>query len=94
VLGHRGLRRDGFAPGITYALLGQGWLPELVRSFLGDGLIGLGLPPELWYCAAVTGIGEVAALANDDAFGAAHLVLLAGLSPWTPQDEQERRVRS
>jgi hypothetical protein len=93
VLGHRGLRRDGFAPGITYALLGQGWLPELVRSFLGDGLIGLGLPPELWYCAAVTGIGEVAALANDDDFGAAHLELLAGLSPWTPQDEQERRVR-
>jgi hypothetical protein len=79
VLGHRGLRRDGFAPGITYALLGRGWLPELVRSFLCDGLTELGLPPDLWYHAALTGIGEVAALANDDGFGAAHLELLAGL---------------
>jgi hypothetical protein len=94
VLGHRGLRRDGFAPGITYALLGQGWLPELVRSFLCNGLTELGLPPDLWYHAAVTGIGEVAALANNDAFGAAHLGLLAGLSPsTTPHDRQEGLMR-
>jgi hypothetical protein len=94
VLGHRGLRRNGFAPGITYALLGQGWLPELVRSFLCDGLTELGLPPDLWYHAALTGIGEVAALANDDGFGAAHLELLAGLSPAiTPLHKQEGLVR-
>jgi len=87
---HRGLRRTGFGPGITYGLLGAGWLPDLVRQYLRDGLHVLGLPPELWYSAAITGLGEVAAQANDDEFGASHLALLAGLPPWPPTDQQER----
>jgi hypothetical protein len=79
VLGHPGLRRTGFAPGLSYALLGEGWLPRLFQAFLRDGLTGLELPAALWYHVALTGIGEVAALANDDDFGAGHLELLAGL---------------
>lgn len=87
VLRHRGLRRTGFGPGIRYGLLGDGWLPDLVRYYLRDGLVSLGLPPQLWYSAALTGLGEVAALANDDEFGSNHLDLLAGLPLW-PTDHQ------
>ena len=80
VRGHPGLRREGTAPGVAYALRGKGWFPGLVRSFLADGLDALGLPRSLWYDVALVGIGEVAATANDDAFGAQHLELLAGLT--------------
>jgi hypothetical protein len=90
VLGHPGLRRTGFGPGIGYALQGTGWLPTLVRSFLAESLTRLGLPPALWYDVALTGIGEVAACANDDAFGAGHLELLAGL-PVHPRRPRQRR---
>lgn len=79
VLGHRGLRRCGVAPGVAHALLGHGWYPRLVRDFLADGLRRLGLPTWLWYDVALTGLAEVAALANDRRFGEDHLVLLAGL---------------
>lgn len=85
VRGHRGLRRTGFGAGITYGLLAVGWLPDLVRGYLRDGLVSLGLPPRLWYSAALTGLGEVAALANDDEFGSNHLELLAWL-PLGPID--------
>jgi hypothetical protein len=90
VLRHRGLRRTGFGPGITYGLLGRGWLPDLVRQYLRDGLRDLGLPAELWYSAALTGLGEIAALANDDEFGGDHLTLLAGL-PLRPSTDQQGR---
>jgi hypothetical protein len=90
VLRHHGLRRTGFGPGVTYGLLGQGWFPELIRQYLYDGLGALGLPAELWYSAALAGIGEVAALANDDDFGCGHLELLAGLPLWPSTDPQGR----
>jgi hypothetical protein len=89
VLRHRGLRRTGFGAGISYGLLGQGWLPDLVRSYLRDGLAALGLSPELWYSAALVGLGEVAALANDDGFGSDHLELLASLPLW-PTEQQNQ----
>lgn len=79
VPGHRGLRRVGFGPGVAYALLGNGWVAREVRGFLGDGLLAVGLSRGLWYDVALTGIGEVAAVANDEAFGAGHLELLASL---------------
>jgi hypothetical protein len=93
VLRHRGLRRTGFGAGITYGLLGDGWLPDLVRSYLRDGLVALGLPPELWYSAALVGLGEVAALANDDDFGSSHLELLAGLPLWPADQREQGRAR-
>jgi hypothetical protein len=79
VLGHPRLRRNGIAPGITYALLGTGWLPTLVQGFLCNGLTALGLPRSLWYDVALVGIAEVAASSNSDAFGAEHLALLSSL---------------
>ncbi len=79
VLGHRGLRRCGVAPGVAHALRGHGWYPRLVHNFLTHGLRRLQLPAELWYDVALTGIAEVAALANDRRFGEEHLTLLAEL---------------
>jgi hypothetical protein len=79
VLGHRGLRRTGFAPGVTHALLDDGWYPDLVRGFLSEGLRDLGLPVSLWYDVALVGLADVAASANHDDFGHGHLKLLAEL---------------
>ncbi len=90
VPGHRGLRRLGFAPGVRFALLGRGWLPDEVRRFLGDGLERLGLSRGLWYDLAVVGLAEIAATANDPDFGRGHLELLAGL-PARPRGH--RRIR-
>ncbi len=87
VAGHPGLRRSGFGNGVRYGLLGTAWLPVLVRRFLADGLGDLDLPRALWYDVALAGLGEIAAGANDEAFGADHLSLLASL-PARP-----RRVR-
>lgn len=79
VLGHPGLRRNGFGQGLMHALAGRGWYPEIVRSFLTAGLVRLKLPPTLWYDVALTGVAEIAASANDAEFGASHLSLLADL---------------
>jgi Phosphotransferase enzyme family len=94
VIGHRGLRREGFAPGIVYALLGGSWFAAQLRLFLTQALSAAGIPGSLWYAAALTGIGEVAATANDDNFGAGHLQLLAGLPcrPRRPRGGLRRRV--
>jgi hypothetical protein len=89
VLGHPGLRRAGFGAGVRYGLLGSGWLPSLVRDFLGSGLEDLGLPRVAWYDAALVGLGEVAATANDETFGADHLSLLARL-PAHPRVERRQ----
>jgi len=79
VLGHPRLRRGGFGAAIGYALCDAGWFPDLVRDSLARELGRLGLPAAAWYDVALTGIGEVAAAANDDEFGAGHLQLLASL---------------
>ena len=79
VLGHRSMRRTGFAPGVWYGLMGGGWLPRTARTALADALARLGLPRTWWYAVAQTGVGEVAAWADDEEFGAGHLELLAGL---------------
>jgi hypothetical protein len=92
VPGHRSLRRTGFAPGVRYALLGEGWYPTLVRSFLRDGLARLRLPTGRWYAAALTGVAEIAASANDPDFAAGHLELIASL-PNHPRRPRGRRDR-
>ena len=89
VLGHPGLRRSTFGAGVRYGLLGSGWLPALVRDFLGSGLEDLELPRVAWYDVALVGLGEVAATANDETFGADHLSLLAGL-PAHPRVERRQ----
>jgi hypothetical protein len=79
VLGHPGLRRSGFGAGTAYGLCAAGWFPDLVRRTLARDLDGLGVDPRAWYAVALSGIGEIAAGANDDEFGASHLRLLASL---------------
>jgi aminoglycoside phosphotransferase (APT) family kinase protein len=79
VRGHRGLRREGFGPGVRYALCGSTWYARVVRDFLVGGLRRLGVPGSLWYDAAVIGLGDIAQSANDDEFGRGHLEILASL---------------
>jgi hypothetical protein len=81
VLGHHGLKREGFGPGIRHGLLGRGWFPRLVRAFLSHGLGRLGMSGGRWYDVALVGLGEIAVAANEDAFGEGHLELLASLPP-------------
>lgn len=89
VRGHRGMRRDGFGAGITHVLRTDTWVARDLRGFLGDGLARLGLPRWLWYDVALTGLGEVAATANDDDFARHHLELLAAL-PCRPRGRARR----
>jgi hypothetical protein len=91
VLGHPGLRRHGFAPGIEHAVCGAGWFPDLVRETLRARLTGLGVDPTRWYDVALVGIGDVAASANDDEFGAGHLQLLATLPLRARRHRRTRR---
>lgn len=74
VAGHR-FRADRWGAGIVYAIDGEGWFPELFRGFLREGLTRLGVSSERWRDAAVTGIAEVAAFADDDGFALRHLEL-------------------
>lgn len=89
VLGHPGLRRSGFGNGIRYALLGPSWLSVTVRDFLATGSADLGLTRGHWYAVGITGLGEIAASANSEAFGADHLGLLARL-PTRPRLERRQ----
>ena len=91
VMGHPHLSRIGFAPGIGYALCDSGWFPRLVQEALGRALGRLGLSPRLWYDVALTGIGEVAASANSDEFGAGHLALLGSLPVRSRRHRSARR---
>ncbi len=93
VAGHPGLRRSGFGSGVRYGLLGTAWLPVLVRRFLADGLGDLGLPRGLWYDVALAGLGEIAAGANDEDFGADHLSLLASAADPTASGAEAPMTR-
>jgi hypothetical protein len=75
VAGHRVLRAGDWGAGVGYALDGAGWFPELFRRFLRDGLARLGASPSSWRDAALAGIAEVAAFADDDEFARLHLEL-------------------
>ena len=73
-----GLRRAGFAPGMRYGLPRQpAGCPAWSAASCGTACCGSACRPALWYDVALIGIGEVAASANDDEFGAGHLELLA-----------------
>jgi aminoglycoside phosphotransferase len=80
VPGHRDLHAGRWGAGVEYALEGSGWFPELFGGFLRGGLARLGASPSLWREAALAGIAEVAACADDDAFARSHLDLFRRLS--------------
>lgn len=79
VVGRAGLAPAGGTTGVRLALLGRGWYPRTVRSFLQEGLARLGVAPEEWYDVAVAGVAEIAARAPDPTVAEAHLDLLAEL---------------
>ena len=83
--GHEGLVANGWGAGVAYALNGHGWLPELFRGFLRDGLARLGASPESWRDAALAGIAEAAALSDDEAFARRHLELFERLCGGAPR---------
>jgi aminoglycoside phosphotransferase (APT) family kinase protein len=80
VAGHPGLVAGPWGAGIAYAIDGTGWFPELFQTFLQRGLERLGASVERWRDAALAGVAEVAALADDGAFARRHLELFRRLS--------------
>jgi len=82
VAGHHGLRAGKWGAGVEYALDGSGWFPEIFRRFLRDGLSRLGASAERWREAALAGVAEVAATADDEDYALSHLRLCARLAGW------------
>lgn len=79
VSGHHGLRAGEWGAGVQYAIDGEGWYPELARSFLTRGLERLGLPVSCLRGVVLAEIARIAAEADQDEFAADHLRLLRRL---------------
>jgi aminoglycoside phosphotransferase len=79
VAGH-GFRAGRWGAGVPYAVDGDGWFPRLFRRFLQEGLVRLGASPERWRDAALAGIAEVAASADDEDFARRHVGLFVQLA--------------
>jgi Phosphotransferase enzyme family len=79
VAGHPGLRADGWGAGIQYAIAGQGWFGNLVRTFVTTALARLGAPGTLWRDVLLAGLAEVAVTADHPDFAARHRDLLLRL---------------
>lgn len=80
VRGHRGFRAGPWGAGVAYAMEGDGWFPELFRGYLRSSLIRLGVPGDRWRQAALLGLAEIAASADDDDFAWNHLWLFLSLA--------------
>jgi aminoglycoside phosphotransferase len=79
VHGHAGLQAGRWGAGIGYVMRGQGWYPELVAEFVGDGLEATGRAPDLWRLAMLSGLAEIAVRSDHDGFARQHLELLGEL---------------
>ena len=84
VSGHPGLWAGEWGAGITWALEGQGWFPDLIREFVQNGLIRLGADPERWRDALLAGLAEVAATADHVEFARLHWQLFGRLASSDP----------
>ncbi len=84
VSGHRGLKAGEWGSGITWAVEGKGWFPDLVREFVRGGLARLGADPERWRDAMLAGLAEVAATADHLEFARLHWQLFERLSGEAP----------
>jgi len=85
VPGHPAVRAGDWGAGVSYAIDGSGWFPELFRSFLRRGLERLGAPPESWRDAALAGVAEIAAFADHEEFARLHLELFRRLAYDRPE---------
>ncbi len=79
VAGHHGLRAGEWGAGVQYALDGEGWYPELARSFVAKGLERLGLSASCLRDVVLAEIARIAAEADQDDFARGHLRLLRRL---------------
>jgi Phosphotransferase enzyme family len=79
VPGHPGLRAGRWGAGIRYAMRGEGWYPELVAGFVGDGLEATGRPRDLWRAAMLTGLAEISVRSDHHGYARQHLGLLRDL---------------
>jgi hypothetical protein len=79
VHGHAGLHAGRWGAGIGYVMKGQGWYPELVAEFVGDGLEATRRAPDLWRLAMLSGLAEIAVRSDHDGFARQHLELLGEL---------------
>ncbi|MEA2533917.1 MAG: hypothetical protein QOJ93_1728 [Actinomycetota bacterium] len=87
VPGQPGLRAS-WGAGVTYALNGTGWFPELFQSFVRRGLERAGMPPGLWRPLVLAALADAAAGADHRGFASQHLALFDRLAtpdvgtPW------------
>jgi aminoglycoside phosphotransferase len=88
VPGHPGLRACSWGAGVEFALQGNGWFPDLFRSFLQRGLTRLGVSPASWRDAALAGIAEVAARTDDHEFARRHLELFRRIAHRQPSGRE------
>jgi aminoglycoside phosphotransferase len=84
VAGHRGLRAGAWGSGIEFAVNGDGWFPDLFRSFVRDGLARLGADPTCWREAVLAGLAEVAATADHLDFARLHWQMFERLTESAP----------
>ncbi|MBC9822414.1 phosphotransferase family protein [Terrabacter sp. MAHUQ-38] len=82
VAGHRGLVAGPWGEGVRYAFAGSGWLPDLMRRFVSDGLQATGRDPGLWREVLLLGLAEIAATSDHGDFAHHHLSLGAELLSW------------
>jgi aminoglycoside phosphotransferase (APT) family kinase protein len=80
VTGHPGLRADRWGAGVDYAIDGEGWYPDLARSFVMAGLRRLGMSPACWRDVLLADLAVTAAGADHDEFAWNHLLLFRRLS--------------
>jgi aminoglycoside phosphotransferase (APT) family kinase protein len=80
VAGHRGLRAGRWGAGVEYAIDGEGWFPDLVRSFVMSGLERLGASPSCWRDVLLADLATIAARADHDEFARNHLLLFRRLT--------------
>jgi aminoglycoside phosphotransferase (APT) family kinase protein len=80
VAGHQGLRAGRWGAGVEYAIDGNGWFPDLVRSFVMSGLDRLGAAPSCWRDVLLADLATTAATADHDDFARNHLLLFRRLT--------------
>jgi hypothetical protein len=80
VSGHPGLIAGEWGAGISYAIDGRGWFPDVFRGFLQGGLARLGGDPRAWRDVALAGLAEVAVTADHPEFARQHWELFKRLA--------------
>jgi len=93
VAGHRGLWAGVWGSGITFAVNGDGWFPDLVRDFVGGGLKRLGADAGSWRLAMLAGLAEVAATADHLDFAERHWRLFERLTERRPPPDANHLQR-